>query len=186
MQRLNRLFNLLLRAREGVAALEFALISPFLLMMFLGMFEVSRYILIHQKVEKTAFSISDIVAQAETMTTAQLNQIFTATQDLMAPYSFNTNGVVIVTSISKSPNNPPTVLWQSAGGGSLMASSQLGNAGQTATLPTGFTMDDYENVIIAEVFYNFVPVTVQGMLASNQIYKMATYRPRLGALTTLN
>ena len=169
-----------------MAALEFALLIPFLLLMFLGLIEMSRLILVTQKAEKVATTIADITAQATSMSTSELNLILGATGNLMAPYRFTTNGVVIVTSVSKTGTNPPKVRWQHRGGGTKTATSLIGAVGANATLPTGLTLDDKDNIVIAEVFYTYTPIMGTYILGERNIYKTAYYRPRLGALETLN
>ena len=52
-----------LRDRRGVAAIEFALILPILVLLCLGCFEVPRYVLIWQRIERAASGVSDLVAQ---------------------------------------------------------------------------------------------------------------------------
>ena len=47
-------------------------------------------------------------------------------------------------------------------------------------------MLDNEDVIFAEVFYNFTPIVNFAILDNTQVYKVAVSKPRLGALDTLN
>ena len=185
---MNRLLCHLLRfrrAQEGIAYLEFAIALPLIIGMLLGAVEVTRYILIAQKVEKVSVTVSDIVAQQSTIGTTQLNQLITAAGQVMKPYSFDSNAYVIISSVYKSGTAPPVVKWQYTGGGSWIKSSQVGFTGSTATLPQGFSMVDKENVIIAEVFYNYQPIFGSNVLHGSQLYKYAIFKPRLGDLTSL-
>jgi Flp pilus assembly protein TadG len=176
----------LARRKDGVAYLEFALALPLLMALFMGSVEVTRYIIIAQKVEKSSVTLSDVVAQSETMGVTQLNQLITAIGEVMQPFSFNSNGYVIVTSITKTGINPPTINWQHHGGGTWSHVSQVGTAaGMTATLPNGLTLNDKDTIIIAEVFYNYQPIAVNEVIAGREIYKLAVFKPRLGGLKTL-
>lgn len=56
----------LIRHRGGVAYIEFALVFPFLFLLLFGGIELSRYMLIIQKVEKAAGVMSSIVTQEDT------------------------------------------------------------------------------------------------------------------------
>jgi Flp pilus assembly protein TadG len=179
------------RAQEGIAYLEFAICAPFLIALLMGSIEVTRYILIAQKVEKTAVTVSDVVSQASTLTTADLNTIMFAAAQVMKPYTFSNNGYVIVSSVTQTgaytASNPPKVKWQYTGGGTWIQPSQIGTVGGTATLPTGMTLFDKDNVIIAEVFYNYTPlVLTNGIINAHSIYKFGLYKPRLGDLSTLS
>lgn len=176
--------NGLLDDERGIAMVEFALALPFLLLLFMGGFEVNRYILLHQKVEKTAYTVADVVTQSTSVTQSQLNQIFTAAEEIMQPYAFGGDGIVIVNSVYKGSGVSPVVRWRYSGGGTLARSSQLGEVGGTASLPEGLTLNDSDNIIIAEVYYRYHPVLEGTAVTEADIYKTAIFKPRLGALIT--
>jgi len=49
------------------------------------------------------------------------------------------------------------------------------------------TLNDKDNVIVTEVFYNYQPmITTNGVITGTTIYKTAVYKPRLGDLSTLS
>lgn len=175
----------LFRDARGVAATEFAIAAPVMITLFLGSFEVSRYMLIHAKAEKVAYTLSDLISQTEqvSLTNSQITQLMNAASQVMSPFTFGANGVVIITSVGKTGTNAPAVLWRSTGGGTLSRTSQIGNVGASASMPAGFTMVDKENVIAAEVYYTYTPVLGSQIIGSQTIYKTAFFKPRLGALT---
>lgn len=180
-----RFLKSLWRDRQGVAATEFALIAPALIILFYGTFEASRFLLISQKAEKLAFASSDVIAQSSTVTTAELNAMLDATVHVMNPYAFGPSGVVIVSSIYRAPGSTnPTIAWQRKGGGTLNKNSLLGTQGSRPTLPTGLTLAERDNIIVAEVYYNFVPLFTGAVFAPSTIYQRAFFKPRLGALNT--
>jgi Flp pilus assembly protein TadG len=160
----------------------------------MGSIEMTRFILIAQKVEKTAVTISDVVSQATTITNAELNNIIYAASTVMQPYTFGANGYVIISSVTQpgayTVSNPPKVNWQyvsSGSNGSWTQTSQVGTVGNAATLPSGFTLFDKDNIIIAEVFYRFTPLLASdGIIGTVTLYKTGLYKPRLGALSTLS
>jgi len=182
------------RAQEGIAYLEFALCMPFLIALLMGSIEMTRYILIVQKVEKVAITISDVTSQGSTISTSDLNSIIYAASQVMLPYTFGANGYVIISSVTQtgtySTSNPPKVSWQytsSGANGSWIQPSQIGTVGNTATLPNGMTLFDKDNIIVSEVFYHFTPIIpTNGVIGTTSIYKIGIYKPRLGALSTLS
>jgi len=184
----------LLRDQQGLAFLEFAICAPFILALLMGSIEVTRYILIAQKVEKTAVTISDVVSQGETISTSDINNIIYAASQVMQPYSFGPNGYVIISSVTQtgtySVSNPPIVQWQyqsSGNNGSWAQASQIGTTGGHATLPNNITLNDKDNVIVAEVFYKYQPlIATNGVISASNIYKVGLYKPRLGDLSTLS
>lgn len=54
-----------LKSQKGVAAIEFALLMPLLLVLMLGSFELQRYLRIERRLSLTAQNIAAIVAQRE-------------------------------------------------------------------------------------------------------------------------
>lgn len=64
------MINLLKKYRaknEGTAAIEFAILLPFLLIMFFGAFEISRYILVIRKVENATNDIGFLLSREGTI-----------------------------------------------------------------------------------------------------------------------
>ena len=182
------------RSQDGLAYLEFALCLPFLIALLMGSIEVSRYILIAQKVDKTASTLSDIISQGKTISTTDLNNMIYASSQVMSPYSMGTNGYVIVSSVKQTgaynSGNPARVDWQytsSGTNGAWTQTSQIGSVGYAAALPGGMTLNDKDNVIVTELFYNYKPlIATNGVISGTTIYKVSVFKPRLGDLSTLS
>ena len=185
------LLRRLWRERAGVSLVEFALVMPVCSLLILGGTEVARYVLLHQKMDRVATALSDLVAQEDAISAAELTGIFDAAPNLIWPFSITTNGRMIVSSIGQ-VSGQTRVLWQRMcpGNGCSMSgtptnASRLGTQGSVATMPTGFTVSSTDNVIVAEVFYSFTPFFWRQMPAGT-LYHSAFTRPRLSDLTTLN
>lgn len=169
---------------QGVAMVEFAICAPILMLLLLGSLEGSRFLIINQKQEKIAFTVADVVAQSTDLTTTGIDQLLAATQDMMDPFTFGANGMVLITSVTKNTGQNPVVNWRYSGGGQLTGvTSAFGSVGAAAVLPAGFTLNDRDNIIIAEVFYRFAPIYSSQLFGQRTLYKMAIYKPRLGELT---
>ena len=184
----------LLKNKEGVAYVEFAVCLPVLIALLMGAIEVSRFIIIAQKVEKTAATLSDIVSQGKTISTGELNSMIFASSQVMLPYTMGANGYVIVTSVKQtgaySVSNPAIVNWQytsSGVNGSWTQNSLVGTVGNPATLPSGMTLNDKDNVIVTEMFFRYQPLILSnGVISTSTIYKTSLFKPRLGDLSTLS
>ncbi len=173
-----------IRNKRCVAAIEFALALPILMSLFFGCMEVTMNILAAQKVEKLAATSADVVAQSEVATMDGIDDLLSATTDVMNPFDFGADGVVIITSIYRaSGSNQMSVNWCHSGGGELVATSEFGTVGSAATLPDGFTLNERENVIVAEVFYKYQPLFPGVLFDEKTIYRRAMFKPRLAALT---
>lgn len=168
-----------------MAAVEFAITLPVLLTLFYGCIEVTRFILVTQKVEKLAHTVADVTAQSTQVTTAGLNQLMEATNNIMEPFDFSAQGRVLLTSLYRTQGEANArVNWRYSGGGQLAASSAFGNVGATPSMPGGFTFDERENVIAAEVFYRYSPLISSQFFGTRTVYRQAFYKPRFGALIT--
>lgn len=174
--------------RGGAVLAEFAMAFPILVVLTLGGFEIGRYVLLQQKLQSVADEVADLVAQSQTLSASDVDNILVAVDHIAQPYSLDTNGVVIVSSISKNSGGPITVDWQRSGGGTGTGASRIGTPGGTATLPTGFVVRDGESVIVAEVFYHYTPLLAMNLipLPAAELYNESFFRPRFGALSTLN
>lgn len=174
-----------MRAERGVAMVEFGLMLPVLMTLFYGAVEVTRYILITQKVEKLAHAAADVIAQSSVVTIASLDQVMAATTDIMNPFTMGADGHVIVSSLYRAVGIAnATVNWRYEGGGTLLATSQLGAVAATPIMPAGFTFEERENVIAAEAFYRFSPLISNQFFGTRTVYRVAFYKPRLGVLVT--
>ena len=172
----------LARCSAGNIAVEFALAVPVLLFMMLGSAEMARFVLLHQKLDRVATTVSDLVARAETISESQIDDIFTAVGQVADPFDLATLGVVIVSSVSNPDGTGATIAWQRSGGGTYSASSELGAEGDTPNLPADFVVREGETAIISEVYYDFTPFLSELIVDPQVIYRNAHHRPRLGTL----
>jgi len=186
MNRMNKAWARLGANREkGTVAIEFALALPIWLTLLLGGFDSAYLMIVSQRVDRVAYSVTDIVTQQETVTNDDLDTILLAAGELMQPFTFGTRGVVIVTSLYKPSGEATRISWQYTGGGVLARASKIGTVGSTPTLPNGLSLNDNENVIAAEVYYVFDPMFINaGPLESGDLYRVAVYKPRLSPLIT--
>jgi Flp pilus assembly protein TadG len=181
------LFRKFFRNRRGSLLIETAFTMSILAMLSLGGAELARYTLLHQKMERIAASIGDLIAQAQTLSEVDVTNVFAAVSEIARPFDLSTSGVVIISSIGATGGSGPTMNWQRLGGGVLPAASLIATTpGASAAMPTGFTVSDGETVITAEVMFDYQPWLFQALIGNAQLYHTAFFRPRLGTLSTIN
>lgn len=169
----------------GGVALEFALTLPIWVTLLLGSSDIAYKMILSQRIDRISYSVTDIVSQQDTVTKADLNNILLAAGQIMQPFDFGPDGVVIVSSVYKQTGQAMKISWQYVGGGTLARGSKIGVAGGIPNMPAGITLNDNDNVIVAEVYYNFKPMFINaGILAQEDIYRTSTYKPRLSPLIT--
>lgn len=175
----------LIKRDEGTVAMEFALSLPIWIAILVGSSDAGYMMIVSQRVDRIAYSVTDIVTQSETISKADLDNIFLAAGQLMQPFEFGADGIVIVTSLYKPAGQATKISWQYAGGGTLARGSKIGAVGSTPQMPAGLTLNDNENVVVAEVYYAFEPMFIDaGVLSAGDIYRVAIYKPRLSPLIT--
>lgn len=173
------------RVDRGNAAVEFALALPVLLLLLLASAELGRFVLLNQKIDRVAGTISDLVARAETISEGDLDDIFYAAAQVASPFDLDGRGRVLISSVINNDGETATIAWQRSGGGSLAASSRVGSEGETADLPEGFDVREGETAIISEVYFDFEPFLSEMIVSPKVIYRRAHHRPRLGTLDTI-
>jgi Flp pilus assembly pilin Flp len=166
-----------LREDRGAIAIEFGLVISTLIVILMGCFEAGRYILLNQKLDRTSSSVADLISQANNVTTSVLSDVYAAADEQTEPFDLKGHGRVIISSVYK-PASTATVAWQCNGAGSYAATSHIGSAGGDASMPSSLPVDIGENIIVAEVFYDYKPFLFQGIFQPS-IFRHTTFmRPR--------
>jgi Flp pilus assembly protein TadG len=175
------------RDRRGVAAMEFAIIAPVLTLALLGGTELSRYTLMHQKMDRVSASISNMVAQSSTMKTVDFQNMWAAAKEIAKPFDLaDSTSKVIVSHIVAETDTNYRIVWQRSGAGTLTQSSQLGSEGGLATMPSGVTLKQGDTLIAVEVYATYSAFVFPELVDSEQVYKRSFDSPRLVDIITLD
>ena len=79
--------------RSGVGAVEFALIAPVLIVLYMGSLEVSVAMSVNKKLARAASTVADLVTQDDTVDKAFLQSMLNVAQSVMTP--FNSDGIKV-------------------------------------------------------------------------------------------
>ncbi|BDA82644.1 hypothetical protein Sa4125_01860 [Aureimonas sp. SA4125] len=166
------------RCQAGIGAVEFALIAPFLFALYLGGSEISMAVTINRKVEHTASTINDLVAQAQTLSQTDFEGIYDIAKSLLAPYS-STGLMIRVTSVHIDNQGVAKVHWScpTTGMAKLAANASFTLPGQFAAL-----RDRY--IIVAETRFPYTPLTAYGLSSLTEMGGTSYLDPRIGASVT--
>jgi Flp pilus assembly protein TadG len=161
---------------RGVSAVEFAMLLPLMLSLYLGSVEISQGIGADRKVTLTAHTISDLVSQVQSINNADMTNALNASVAIMAPFP-TSNLQVIVSSVTIDSTGKATVDWSDTFNGTARTK------GSTVTLPAALNVAN-TSLIWSEVQYTYKPVigyVVTGTLTlKDQIYM----RPRVSPSVT--
>lgn len=139
----------LLRDRRAVAAVEFALLLPLMLTLFIGGNEISTALAIYRKVGHTGSTLGDLVAQVGTIDISGMNDILAASSSVMTPYSV-ANAKMVVSAVKYTTSAGYKVCWSAAKNDTAWTSG----SSPPITLPTGLVSDG-EQVIVTRVQYSY-------------------------------
>ena len=154
---------------KGIAATEFAVIVPIMLVMFFGTVEFSSGVAVDRKVTIVARTVSDLTSQAPPATPAQtystvndtyLQNVFTASISILQPYTAVPTQAT-VSQVYVDTNNIATVQWSKAatiGAGATQAGLTTSghNPGDVITLPSTLLVPK-TYLIFSEVRYLYTP-----------------------------
>ncbi len=173
--------SLLRRYRKderGVAAVEFALIAPVMVLLYFGLVELCQAMIAERKANHVASAVGDLVAQVDVLNASDVDDIFTIGNTIMSPFPVGTLQMR-VTSATANAQGSPKVDWSRGSNGfSPMA------VGSTATIP--LTMASGDSMIVAEAKYSYTSV-VQYVLPNALNYSETFYlRPRRSDKVTCN
>lgn len=102
------------RDSKGVAAVEFALIFPVMLALYLGSVEISGALQANKNVGKTASMVGDLITQQETITRSELSAIAEIGEALLFPYQETSP---TITMVGIQIDNDPTAVARAAWSG---------------------------------------------------------------------
>jgi Flp pilus assembly protein TadG len=165
--------------RRGVSAVEFALIAPVLVVLYLGLTEASQGIGIKRKVALTTHALSDLASNPKAGTSvndAEMTNILNAAAAVMTPYPAGPL-TVTVSAIDIDSNGKATVAWSDTLGGTARGT------GSTVTIPSALAVPNSQ-LIFSEVAYGYTPAigfTITGTLTLSDKLYMA---PRVGTKIT--
>ncbi|WP_298258455.1 TadE/TadG family type IV pilus assembly protein [Bradyrhizobium sp.] len=173
--------NLLFRMRkfstdaDAVAATEFAIVVPFMLVLLVGGVELGDGMAINVKVSATAHSVADMVTQNTSLSAASMQNILTGATTIIAPYSVNNNKFMItVSEISSDASGNLTLQWSRSFDGSSFGPGRPGIGSSTTppygalTVPTSLNgtannpnnpnnQNDQVSFIVSEASYAYTP-----------------------------
>ncbi|MEM9879291.1 MAG: TadE/TadG family type IV pilus assembly protein, partial [Pseudomonadota bacterium] len=172
----------LLRDERGSVFIELALTLPIMMTLIFGGVELTRFMLNAQKVSRVAMSTADIISQAREITEADIMNVFLASNAIMGDESLVQNGNVILSSVIRPGTEDPIVNWQRRASLTHDGDSKVGSEGNAAQLPPNIELEPGDGVIVAEVYFNHMPFLFDTIVGEQDVYEVAYYRPRFGAL----
>ncbi|MCK1732445.1 pilus assembly protein [Bradyrhizobium sp. 138] len=168
---------------RALAATEFAVIVPLMLVMFFGTVEFSSAVAIDRKVTLIARTLSDLTSQSTTLTDSDMQNAFTASISIIMPY----DATLVKGSISQiyiDANSIATVQWSKAGTiasgatqATLATSARKAGDKVTGELPSTLLIPS-TYLILSEASYIYQPSVGYVLKSSIPLSDLSYTRPR--------
>ncbi|MBI1202002.1 MAG: pilus assembly protein [Rhodopseudomonas sp.] len=163
--------------RRGVSAVEFALLAPVMIGLYLGSVEISDGVGASRKVSLTAAALANLTAQVSTISASDMSNILNASSAIISPYDASKLKIT-VSCLSVDKNNAVTVKW---------TATRNGGVGGAATVPAALTADYTATktktypvyFIYSQVSYSYTPTVGYTITGSINLSDKMYMSPRL-------
>ena len=181
----------LIRARSGVAMIEFAMGAPFLLTAGLWGAEEANYALVNMKVSQLAEHLADNASRVGDTSTLQqrkiyendINELIYGAQMQADKLGLYDNGRVTISSLEVNGNGIQYIHWQRCRGaksvvpvygreGDTFGTTGMGPAGEEVIAQQG------DAVIFVEIDYTYQPLISAKFMGSLDIHSIASFTVR--------
>lgn len=183
-RRARRLAARLMRDHSGIAATEFAMVVPIMLVLFFGVVEITNGIAAYRNVSLVAHTSSDLTSQSKSVQDSDLTSFFAASTGVMYPYVTSPTDPNLKQSIVElwvNSSLQARVQWAVNGDGSPGATP-----GTVVNIPASLQVAN-TYVIYSSVSYLYVPTVGYVMnKAGVTLSDFAYTRPRMSQCVFYN
>ena len=175
------------RRQDAAAAVEFALILPIMLLVYVGSVEASALISMDRRVQSVSGAMGDLVARADkTITATTLTDYFTASAGIMTPYPSD-DLQQIVTQVLVDNAGVAKVVWSKQYIASRYATGTKYLFNATYPLPAEMAaIAKGKYVIVAEASYNYLPLYGIVFEQAVPLRRDSFFMPRFGGSIAVN
>ena len=163
-------FGRLRRDERGVSAVEFAMLLPLMVSLYLGAVEVSQGIGADRKVTLTARTVADLVSQVSSVSNSDMTNSLNAASAVISPFS-SANLKVVVSSVKIDAQGNATVAWSDTLNGAARSK------GSSVAVPAALKVPN-SSLIWSEVTYTYTPVIGHFITGSINLSEQIYMRPR--------
>ncbi|MBN8919737.1 MAG: pilus assembly protein [Rhizobiales bacterium] len=156
--------------KSATAAIEFAMVLPLMVSLYLGGVEISQAVSADRKVSLVARSVADLVSQYKSVTNADLSGVMAAGTAVVAPFDSSKLSIV-VSSVRIDSTSKATIDW------SYASNASARTKGASVTVPAGL-LTPSSSLIWAEVKYAYKPTIGYVITGTKNLADQIYMRPR--------
>lgn len=168
----------LLSHEAGIAAVEFSLILPILVLLWLGGIEVTAALSIDRRLNNLGASMGDLVARTKQVTYADITDIFGLGTSAMFPYS--ANGLAMrITAVDMNNAGTATVAWTRKQGTLPSGTANYAKSDpMNSVIPSQLRVPNSQ-IIMSEVFQTYTPTVGYVITGGIRLKDRMFFVPRL-------
>ncbi|ESQ93714.1 hypothetical protein ABENE_05180 [Asticcacaulis benevestitus DSM 16100 = ATCC BAA-896] len=175
-----------IRDRGGVSTIEFAFVAPILILAYLGMADLTLGMMASRRTSHLAATIGDLAAQSETLTTANITDLWAIANSMMQPFPTlpvstddKTSLKLRITSVTMTATGPVVGCSKASNWMPLTKNDQEIKNITTAQIAVG------ESLMVTDVEYTYespIKLDLYAFVKDGSIFKNTFYHhPRNGA-----
>ena len=164
--------------QRGVSAVEFAILLPLMLTLYLGGVEISQAVSADRKTTLVAHTVGDLTAQVTNVASTDVTNILNAATAVAYPFP-SSNLKVTLTSVCIDASGKATVGWSQT----LNGTARTGTV--TSLIPTALLVAN-TSLIWGEASYAFKPTIGWTITGTLNLGDQFFFRPRQSCSVTLN
>ena len=162
--------------KRGVSAVEFAMLLPLMVTLYIGGVEVSSAIAVDRKVTLVSRTLGDLVAQSTSVNATDMTNILNAASSVVQPYQPSLIKVT-VSRVDVDANGVAKVIWSKTKNGTVQSG--------TVTLPAALNTAN-TSVIWAQSQYTYTPTIGYVITGPLTLHDQIYMRPRLSDTVACN
>jgi Flp pilus assembly protein TadG len=150
---------------SATAAVEFAMVLPVMLIIYLGSVGVGGGVIADRKLSNLALTLSNLTARANAaQQDSDLNDIFNASAAVLAPYDYTKAGMVVSSIVFDTPSPAGSrtpyayVVWSTASGPGVTAMTPNCTNDLPATLVPTNIRSPGGSIVLAQAKFPYTPV----------------------------
>jgi Flp pilus assembly protein TadG len=152
---------------RGVAAVEFALVIPILMVVYLMGYAIAEASSVYRKMSDTTVELANVTSQYTTMSANDVTNVMNASSQIMTPYATK-NLTIVLSEITNDASGAATVTWSQQYNGVAL------KTGAAVSTPAGYKTPG-ASYIMVQTSYNFSPTLgsnfVGNLTMTDQIFQ---------------
>ncbi len=168
-----RFLRRLAHAERGMALVEFALVLPFMALLYVGSYQICDAVAAYRKVTRATRTIADLTSQYTSVDEQDVAEILNSSVQVMSPYP-TSKATMTVTQVTISDAGYPTVDW------SRGKNSSGRTKGEYFDIPTAIRQKN-TSLIIAQINYTYTPAFAASFIGTLPLSETIIMSPRASA-----